>query len=196
MQRPIFSPRHRRTHPLIWCAAIFCSIAAVATIIAAVIVFISYLVTKPKVPRIGVAAAQLHAVYFDQSNLLTVQVAAAVRAENRNAKTRAGFSETNFGLSFGGRRIATLLAAPFAVEPNSLVEFNYVAESSPIPLSPDEAEEVSRSLGARGGAMAFELKGKTKARWRVWVVGSASFWLHLDCRLELPVNGTRALNYW
>ncbi|KAL7150573.1 hypothetical protein ABFS83_05G122100 [Erythranthe nasuta] len=187
MPKPLSGPRDH-TNPLIWCAAIICAAAAVAVIIAGAVVFIGYLVIKPSVPQIGVASAALDAVYFDQTSSLTVQVTIVVRAENDNPKARASFSGTTLGLSFRGQKIAYLVAGTFAVAANSTVELNYVPQSTPIPLDPEDVAAVSSSL--RQSVMDFELKGTTKTRWRIWLVGSAKFWLHLDCRLHLPVNGS------
>ncbi|XP_073047030.1 NDR1/HIN1-like protein 12 [Primulina eburnea] len=180
------TPHH--TSPLIWGVAIICAILAVAVIIAGVTLFIGYLVIKPKVPQISVTSAQLDAIYFDQASLLTVQVTIVIESENRNAKASVSFYETRYGLSFRGQNIAYLAANTYGLGPNKTTVFNYVSQSTPIPLNPDEAESVNWSLNRK--IINFELKGNTKTRWRVGLIGSVKFWLHLDCMLQLPVNGT------
>ncbi|KAL3844384.1 hypothetical protein ACJIZ3_001787 [Penstemon smallii] len=181
---------HDHTSPFIWCAAIICAVLAVVVTITGIVVSLGYLTMRPKVPQIRVTSAQLNTIYFDQTSLLTVQVSVVIRAENGNAKARANFYEMSFGLTFiSGQRIAILVAEPFVVNANSSVDFNYVYQSPPIPLDPEEAEAVSLSL--RQNVINFELKGTTRTRWRVGLIGSIKFWLHLDCQLMLPVDGTR-----
>ncbi|KAI3468501.1 hypothetical protein Pfo_025164 [Paulownia fortunei] len=187
MPKQVLDPRHQ-TNPLIWCAAIICAILAVVVIFTGILVFISYLTIRPKVPKISVTRAQLDTIYFDETSLLTVQVTVVIKAENDNAKARANFYDTRFTLSFRGQRIAYLVAAPFGVSANSSVEFNYVSQSTPIPLNPQEAEAVSLSLRQR--VVTFELQGTTRTRWRVGLIGSVKFWLHLRCLLHLPIDGT------
>ncbi|GFP81541.1 hypothetical protein PHJA_000297400 [Phtheirospermum japonicum] len=189
MPKQALDPRHQ-TNPLIWCAALICAIIAVVVIFTGIFVFVSYLTIKPKVPKISVARAQLNTIYFDQSSLLTIQVTVVVRAQNDNAKAHANFYDTRFALSFGGRRIAYLKADPFSVSPNGSVELNFVPQSSPIPLNPDEADDVNLAL--RRGLVTFELQGTTRTRWRVGLIGSVKFWLHVHCLLHLPVDMTVA----
>ncbi|KAL3818364.1 hypothetical protein ACJIZ3_004269 [Penstemon smallii] len=188
MPKHVLGPRNH-TNPLIWCAAIICAILSVIVIVAGIVVFLGYLIIKPKVPQISVTSAQLDTLYFDQTSLLTVQVTILIRAENDNSKARASFYDTSFALSFRGQRIAYLVAEPFGVSANNTVEFNYVSQSTPIPLNPEDAEAVSLSL--RRNVIDFELKGTTRTRWRVGLIGSVKFWLHLHCQLMLPVDSTR-----
>lgn len=159
-----------------------------AVIIAGIVVFIGYLTIKPKVPLIAVTRAQLDTIYFDQSSLLTVQVTVVIKAQNDNAKARASFSDMRFDLSFRGQKIAILANEPFDVGANKSVEFNYVSQSTPIPLNPEDAEAVNLSL--RQKVVQFELRGSTRTRWRVGLIGSVKFWLHLNCQLRLPVDTT------
>lgn len=183
--RPRVGPRNH-TNPLIWCASIICAIIAVVVIIAGIVVFVGYVTIKPKVPQISVPRANLDTIYFDQSGLLTVQVTIIVKAENDNQKAFASFYDTNFALSFRGQKISYLVAPPFDVKANHSLELNYVSQSTPIPLNADEADAVNVSLNR--GVIEFELKGKTRTRWRVWLLGSLKFWLDLDCQLHLPVD--------
>ncbi|CAI9771651.1 unnamed protein product [Fraxinus pennsylvanica] len=188
MPKSVHNPKRRPTSPIIWFTAIICAILAVAVIIAGLVVFIGYLVIRPKVPQISVRTAQLDTIYFDQASLLTVQVTIVIKAENDNAKAHANFYNTNFALSFHGVKMAYLVAEPFDLSKNSSKEFNYVVQSSPIPLEPEYAEIVNWSL--RRNVITFELKGNTRTRWRVGLLGSIKFWLHLNCQLRLPVNRT------
>ncbi|CAA3010423.1 NDR1/HIN1-like protein 12 [Olea europaea var. sylvestris] len=188
MPKTLHNPRHHPTSPIIWFAAIICAILAVVVIIAGIVVFIGYLVIRPKVPQISATTAQLNTIYFDQASLLTVQVTILIKAENDNAKAHASFYNTNFALSFHGVKMAYLVAEPFDLRKNSSKEFNYVVQSSPIPLESGYAEIVSWSL--RQNVITFELKGNTRTRWRVGLLGSIKFWLHLNCQLHLPINGT------
>ncbi|CAI9772293.1 unnamed protein product [Fraxinus pennsylvanica] len=188
MPQPVRHPQ-KCTNPIIWFMAIICAILAVAVIIAGIVVFVGYLVIRPKEPQIRVASAQLDTLYFDQTSSLTVQVSVVIKAENDNAKVHSSFQDMSLLLSFLGLKMAYLVAEPFDVKANSSVQFNYVPQSSPIPLNPDDAEGVSRSL--RQGIITFDLKGKAKTRRRVGPIGSVKNWLHLECQLHLPTNGTR-----
>ncbi|KAL7122477.1 hypothetical protein ACP275_01G048200 [Erythranthe tilingii] len=186
MPKQVLGPR--RTNPLIWLAAIICAAIAVVVIVAGIVVFVGYVTIKPKVPQISVSQAQLDTVYFDQSSLLTVQITIVIRAENDNARARASFYDTSFALAFRGQKIAYLVAEPFDVGANTTKEFNYVSQSTPIPLSPERADAVGSAM--KEGVMSFELVGTTRTRWRVGLIGSVKFWLHLNCHLRLPVNAT------
>ncbi|EPS62680.1 hypothetical protein M569_12109, partial [Genlisea aurea] len=180
--------RRRRTSRLIWCLAIICAVLTVAVIVAGIVACVGYVTIRPKVPRLSLASAQANAVYFDEAGSVTVQVTVVVRAENDNAKASATFYGTNFELSFYGRTVAHLVADQFGVRPNASVELPYVVQSSPVPLSPQEAEAVSSGLSR--GSVVFEMVGSARTRWSVGVVGSVRFWLNFRCVLRLPVNGT------
>ncbi|KAL2525343.1 Late [Abeliophyllum distichum] len=189
MPMPMHVRRRGRTNPLIWLLSIICAILAVAVIIAGIVVFVGYLIIKPKVPLISAASAQLDSLYFDITSLLTVQVSVVIKAENDNAKAHSSFYDMSFLLSFQGVKMAYLVAEPFDVNANRSVEFNYVTQSSPIPLNPEDAEAVNSSLKQK--IITFDLKGRAKTRWRVGPIGSVKNWLHLDCKLHLPTDGTK-----
>ncbi|KAH7515082.1 hypothetical protein FEM48_Zijuj11G0158300 [Ziziphus jujuba var. spinosa] len=179
----------KRTHPLIWFAAIICAIIATAVIIAGVGVFIGYMVIHPRVPVIAVVDAHLDKIQSDIAGLLETQVTILIKAQNDNAKAHASFSDTSFILSFQGMMIAKLVAEPFEVKKNDSVEFNYVVPSSSIPLTPDQMDDVDLAL--KQDKITFDLRGNSRARWRIGLFGSVKFWCHLSCRLKFhPLNGT------
>jgi hypothetical protein len=158
-------------------------------IIAGVVVFVVYLVIHPRVPFISVTSAHLDNIQYDQAGQLETQVAIYIRAENDNAKAHSSFSDTSFILSFQGLQIAKLVAGPFDVSKNSSVEFEYVVQSSQIPLDRLRMEEVDQSL--KRDQITFDLKGSSRARWRVWLLGSVKFGCRLNCQLKFrPSNGT------
>lgn len=172
----------RRTHPLIWCAAIICALLSVAVIIAGIAVFIGYIIIHPRVPFISVIGASLDIFQADQAGVLVSQVSIDIKAENDNAKAHASFQNMNFVLSFGGLDIAQLLAPPFDVSKHNNKTFHYVVQSFPIPLDPARSDIVSDSL--RRNEVSFDLRGTARAQWRVGLLGSVKFWCHLDCRLN------------
>lgn len=179
----------KRTHPLVWIAAIICTIIAVAVIILGVVVFVVYLINHPRIPVITVVDAHLDKISSDIAGLLETQVTIQVKAENDNSKAKASFSDTSFVLSFQGLVIAKLVAEPFEVKKNDSLQFYYVVPSSSIPLDPQQMEEVDMAL--KQDVITFDLKGDSKARWRVWLLGPLKFWCHLNCRLKFhPLNGT------
>lgn len=159
-------------------------------IIAGIVVFIGYITIKPKVPQMRVPRAQINTIYFDQASLLMVQVTIVIKAENDNTRAHAKFYDSFYTLSFRGQKIAILKADPFNVRANQSLELNYVVQSNSIPLNSEEAEEVNMSLQKK--VIDFDLRGSSRTRWTVWLIGSVKFWLHLDCKLHLPVNGTTA----
>ncbi|KAJ4729134.1 Late embryogenesis abundant protein [Melia azedarach] len=185
----IYRPTRRGTHPLIWCAAIICTIVAIGVIVAGIVVFIGYIVIHPRVPIISVVNAHLDRFQFDPAGLLETQITIIVRMKNGNERAHASFSETSFSLSFDGVEIARLVADPFDVSKNSSTDFNYVAESMAIPLDPEKQEVVDLAL--KRDEVRFEFKGGSRARWRVGPLGSVKFWCHLSCQLRFhPLNGT------
>lgn len=186
MPKPVVRPRPR-TNPFIWCIAIICTLLTVAVIITGIAVFIGYIVIKPKVPQIIVTSAQLDRVEYDQAGILTVRVIIFLEAKNENEKAHASFYDTDFALGFEGIKIAYLRSPPIEVKKNSSIVLKFEAESSPITLEPKEQDLIASALSQN--FISFYLKGTTRTRWRVGLLGSVKFWLHLDCPLQLPRNG-------
>ncbi|XP_059644681.1 NDR1/HIN1-like protein 12 [Cornus florida] len=184
------SPYHEKhTNPLIWLLAIICTVLAVAVIVTGLIVFVGYEIIKPKVPSFSVAEAHLDLFDYSQAGLLTTEVNITTKFENHNAKAHASFYQVSLLLSFYGTKIAKLVAEPFDVSKNSSIELNYLVDSSPIPLGPAEQDYVDRSI--KQGSVIFELKGNARTRWRIGLLGSVKFWLHLNCELHFFfINGT------
>ncbi|XP_009338818.2 uncharacterized protein LOC103931133 [Pyrus x bretschneideri] len=177
------------THPLVWFAAIICTIVAIAMIIVSIVVFSGYMIVHPRVPFITVTSGHLDNFQNTEAGLLETEITIVVRAENDNTKAHASFSDTSFMLSFQGLNVARLVAYPFEVNKNSSVDFHYLVQSSSIPLSPELMDQVDISL--KRDRIVFNLKGNLRARWRVGLLGSVKFWGHLNCQLKFhPSNGT------
>lgn len=151
--------------------------------------FVGYLVIHPRVPVISVTNAHLDLLRNDLAGLLQTQLTIVVRAQNGNAKAHATFSDISFNLTYQGQDIAVLVADPFEVPKNSSKDLNYVVQSSSIPLTPDQMEEVNESW--KQNEIGFDLKGNARTQWRVGPLGSVKFLCHLNCRLKFhPMNGT------
>lgn len=173
---------------MIWCAAIICTLLTIAVIFTGIAVFIGYMVVKPKVPQMSIASAQLEKISYDMASILTMKAAIVIKAENGNAKAHSSFYGTHYTLSFHGVKVAYLNADDFDVPKNSSIDLYYPVESSPIPLTPEQADVAQSAL--RQSHVVFDIQGETGTRWRVWLLGSVKFRLHLDCQLKLPINGT------
>ena len=180
----------RHTRPLIWMAGIICATIAVAVIIAGIVNFIGYVTIRPTVPSISVTYGHLDRIRNSRIGLLEVQMKIVVRAENQNARAQASFSHTDFVLIFDGIEIASLMAhRPFKVNKMSYLDLHFLVESSAIPLNPMQMQHLSWSLNRN--LMQFDLKGSSRTRWRVGVLGPLKFWCHLNCRLRFyPRNGS------
>lgn len=188
MPRKLIHGQEKRTHPLVWCLAILCTVVAIAVIITGLVVFVAYLVIHPSVPFISVVSAHLDKIQNDLAGLLETQLTIVIKAENDNTKAHASFSDTDLVLSFEGIAIARLVADPFEVGKNESVEFPYKVESSSIPLNPEEMQQVDSAL--KQDQITFDLKGSSRARWRVGLLGSVKFWCHLNCQLKFhPLTG-------
>ncbi|KAK9067867.1 hypothetical protein SSX86_011978 [Deinandra increscens subsp. villosa] len=187
--RSMLGPQSR-TNPLIWCFAFICAILAAIIIIAGIIVFVGYLVIRPKIPLLYVHSARLDKIAYSQAGVLAVRLTIIMRAENHNVKAHVSFYETKLTLGYHGLSIAQLVAGPFDVRKNTSRELNYVVESSPIPLEPQEQLLTEESL-AKTKVMWFFLKGNSRTRWRVGSrLGSVKFWVHVNCHIELPIDST------
>ncbi|KAA8528001.1 hypothetical protein F0562_035130 [Nyssa sinensis] len=182
----LFPRKH--TNPFTWCGAIICAIIAIAVIITGIVVFVGYLVIRPKVPFISVTYAHLDRFDYDQASLLTTQVTIVVKFENDNARAHASFYDASFIAGFHGVEIAELVADPFDVGKNSSVELNYLVESTPIPLGPEVGDIADMSI--KENYVTLDLKGTARTRWRVWILGSVKFWLHMNCGLHFFMNGS------
>lgn len=182
----------RRTNPLIWMLAIVYAILATAVIITGIVVFVIYMVYKPKIPYIKVAYAQLNHLDYDPSGLLKIQMALDVVAENDNNKASAGFSDLSFLLRFHGIDVAELRADPLDVAKNSSSELNYRFQSSPIPLDKKAMEAMKVAL--RRGVVPFDLDGHASTRWRAGRLLSVRFRTHLSCPLNFSARNGSAID--
>ncbi|TYI69874.1 hypothetical protein E1A91_D08G185000v1 [Gossypium mustelinum] len=181
--------RERATNPLVWCGAIICTIFTIAVILGGIVTFIGYLVIHPRVPYVSVMDAHLDHIQIYYEGILEIQVTILIRAQNGNEKTYASFSDSSYSLSLNREVVAQLVAPPFEVGKNSSVDFNYVVPSSPIPLRPDQAEDVD--AGLKKDLIIFDLKGSSRVRWRIGSLGSVRYLCRLDCQLRFhPLNGT------
>ncbi|MCD7462041.1 hypothetical protein HAX54_047652 [Datura stramonium] len=187
MPKPVLGPE-RRTNPLIWCVAILCTLITLAVIIAVLVVLVGYMIVKPKVPQMSVTSANLDTFAYDMSNLLSIKVSIVINAENDNAKAHASFYETIYTLTFQGVKVAYLRADPFDVPKNSSIPLYYPVESTSIALTPEEGEVAEVSLNQR--QVVLDLKGSSRIRWRLGLIGSIKFLLHLNCKLKLPLDGS------
>ncbi|KAI3692145.1 hypothetical protein L6452_31954 [Arctium lappa] len=186
---PVLGPQ-RRTNPLIWCFAFICAIVAIIVIIAGIVVFVGYLAIRPKVPLLYLHAARLDKLIYDQTGVLAVRLTLIIKAENHNLKAHVTYYNTKLILGYHhGLSIAQLVADPFDVRKNTTTELSYVVESSPIPLDPAEQDVTQQAL-VKGKTLTFFLRGNSRTRWRVGPLGSVKFWLHMNCRILLPINGS------
>ncbi|KAA8521057.1 hypothetical protein F0562_011790 [Nyssa sinensis] len=157
-------------------------------VITGIVLFVGYLVVRPKLPSISITAAHLDRFYYDQASVLTTQLTIVVKFKNDNTKAHVSFSKAAFILGFHGVEIAELASEPFEVKKNSSVEFNYQVESTPIPLEPQIGDIADRSI--KNNSIMFNLKGTARTGWRVIeVVRSVKFWLHLNCDLRFSLDG-------
>ncbi|KAF8380843.1 hypothetical protein HHK36_028338 [Tetracentron sinense] len=193
-RRTNFLGPDRTTNPLIWGAAMICTIIAIAVIITGLVVLIGYKIIRPKVPFISVTFAHLDKISYDQTGLLNTQITLIIKAENDNVRAHASFSDIKFLLHFNALQIAQLRAAPFDVPKNNSVDLKYVIPSLSIPLEPDAMEDVNISL--MQDKISFNLKGNVRTRWRVGVIGSIKFWGSLSCQLQFfPSNGSSTYSH-
>ncbi|XP_004509497.1 NDR1/HIN1-like protein 12 [Cicer arietinum] len=177
------------TNPLIWIAAIICTIFAISMIIAGIVIFIGYIVIHPRVPIISVTNAHLDLLKNDYAGLLQTQLTIVVTAYNGNAKAHATFSEITFSLGFQGQGIAVLVADSFDVSKNGTKDLSYVVQSYSIPLTPYQIEVVDECW--KRNEIGFDFKGAARTRWKVGPFGSVKYSCHLNCELKFhPLNGS------
>lgn len=159
-------------------------------IIAGIVIFIGYVTIRPRVPSISVTDGHLDRIRSSRTGLLEVQMKIVVRAENQNARAHASFSQTDFVLLFEGIEIASLVAhRPFKVNKMSYLDLHFLVESSAIPLNPTQMQHLSWSL--KRDLMQFDLRGSSRTRWRVGVLGPLRFRCRLNCHLRFyPHNGS------
>ncbi|KAI3821880.1 hypothetical protein L1987_09455 [Smallanthus sonchifolius] len=187
MPKPPVLGCQRRTNPFVWCFAIVCSVIATTVIIGGVVVFSGYLVIRPKMRLLSVQASRLDNIYYNRAGVLAVKLTILIRAENHNQKAHASFYDTKLLLGYHGVNIAQLVANPFDVRKNESAELNYVVESSPVPLRPEERYLTEQALGK--SKVMFFIKGSSRTMWKVGPLGSVKFSLHMNCDLMYPVNG-------
>ncbi|RDX92499.1 hypothetical protein CR513_25359, partial [Mucuna pruriens] len=154
-----------RTNPMVWLVAIICTIIAVAVVVVGIVVFVGYIVIHPRIPVISVTNAHLDLLRNDYAGRLQTQLTIVVTAKNGNAKAHATFSGITFNISYKGQDIALLVADPFEVPKNSTKDLNYVVQSSSIPLTPDQMEQVDEAW--KQNEIEFDFKGAARTQWRV-----------------------------
>lgn len=187
MPKPVLGPE-RRTNPLIWCVAILCTCITLAVIVTGLVVFIGYMIVRPKVPQMSVISAKIDTFAYDMSNLLSIKVSIVINAQNDNVKAHSSFYETMYTLYFHDVKVAYLRADPFDVPKNSSIPLYYPVESASIALTSEEAANAEAVLSQK--LVVLDLKGTSRTRWRVGIIGSVKFWLHLNCKLKLPLDGS------
>ncbi|KAJ4774984.1 proline-rich receptor-like kinase [Rhynchospora pubera] len=189
-KRPLTSNYGQRSNPFVWTVAIVCTIIAIAVIISGIAVFSVYMIYRPKMPYLVVAAAHLNNLGYDnQFQTMDVDMSVTVLAENTNSKVDASFSNVALSVRFHRMDIARLQAWPFQVDRNSSRMLDYPVRSTPIPLDSGAMNEVA--LAINRGVINFGIYGKARTRWRVGIFRSVKFWTHLSCRLQFFIdNGT------
>ncbi|KAI9092287.1 hypothetical protein K1719_027787 [Acacia pycnantha] len=191
---PMFKRRlnhshHNRTHPLVWLAAIICTVFAIAAIIAGIAAFIGYIVIHPRIPTLSVSSAHLYLLHNSLAGIFQTQVTIVIRAQNGNGRAHSSFSDMLFKLSYQGQAIAMLRSDPFKLAKNSSRDLSYVVGSSSIPLTPLQMAEMSNSW--QRNLIGFDLNGSARTQWRLGRLGSVKFWCHLECTLKFhPRNGS------
>ncbi|XP_020207363.1 NDR1/HIN1-like protein 12 [Cajanus cajan] len=190
LRRRLVNTHHSaNTHPLIWLAAILCTVIAIGVVIAGIVVFVGYVVIHPRIPVISITNAHLDLLSNDYAGLLQTQLTIMVLAQNGNAKAHATFSDVRFNLSYQGQAIAVMVAGIIEVPKNSSQTLRYVVQSKSIPLTPEQMEEVDQSW--KRDIIGFDVKGSARTRWRVGPLGSVRFWCNLECQLRFhPSNGS------
>lgn len=178
----LISDQGRHTNPLVWVAAILCSILAIAVIAGGIVVFAIYMIYKPRVPYIKVAYAQLDSLDYDQFGFLEIEMALTLVAENDNERVHTSFSDQSILLQFHGIDVAVLQAEPFEVAKNSSVDLNYLFQSRSVPL--DDSAMETMDVALKQGVVPFELNGHARTRWRVGVFLSLRSFTHLHCQLH------------
>lgn len=184
--------QERRTHPLIWCAAILCTILTIIVIIIGIVIFIANQVIHPKMPFVSVSYAHLNAFEYDQAGVLNTGLTIIINAENDNPRAHANFYNFSYSINFQGIRVANLVNLPFDLGKNKSRGFRYVFDSDSIPLNPYQSEVVDLSL--KKGRIVFYLVGHTRTRWRIGFLRSVKFWLRLDCRLQFQWPGGNSVD--
>ncbi|CAH2062700.1 unnamed protein product [Thlaspi arvense] len=63
----------RRTSFFIWFIAVLCTVITIAVIITGLVIFVGYLIVRPKMPSITVTYTHLDVFDYDQAGLLTTE---------------------------------------------------------------------------------------------------------------------------
>ncbi|KAL6001783.1 hypothetical protein ACLOJK_041761 [Asimina triloba] len=176
----------RTTHPLIWLAAIFCTVLAIAVIITGIAIFIGYLAIRPRIPSLRVTYARLERINYDQTGQFDARLTIMIAATNENAKAHVRFSDISFFIRFQRTPVAELRSESFDVHKNSSVTLGYDVQSSSIPLEPSAMEDMETSLSQ--DKITFHLNGDARTRFKIGAVSLLKFWIHLSCQLDFVIS--------
>ncbi|KAG6473263.1 NDR1/HIN1-like protein 13 [Zingiber officinale] len=181
-------PPHRRTSPLIWCAAIICVVLTLLLILAGIVTLVVFLVIKPRSPSVDLTAASLNSIYLDSLAYLNGDVSFLVNFSNSNRRIDVAFQSLGLELYFRDRLIAVQALRPFAQRTGeSRLEATRMITSNVL-LPADLAAELQQQV--RENSVVYNVRGRFKVRARLGA-GQFSYWISTRCEVKLtaPPNG-------
>ncbi|WOK96595.1 hypothetical protein Cni_G05302 [Canna indica] len=187
--RPRLQPVSRRTHPLAWIIAAFCTVFSIIIILSGLAVLTIYLVFRPKSPRFDIASVSLNAAYLDAGALLNADVTILTNFSNPNRKVDVSFGYLQLDLYFHGVMIATQGIGPFAARRGESTLRNVHMISSQVALPPKAAKAWTDGVAAN--RVAVKVVGSFRTRANLGRVLHLTYWLHSNCNIMVsaPPNG-------
>ncbi|KAL0336062.1 UNVERIFIED_CONTAM: hypothetical protein Sradi_4818100 [Sesamum radiatum] len=179
------APMSRRTRPVAWLVAAFCTLFWIIIIVGGLIILIVYLVFRPRNPRFDISTGTFNAAYLDMGYLLNADVTLLANFTNPNTKVNIDFSYIILDLYYEKNFIATRYIDPFSVMRMESRFATVHMVASQVRLSMRHSMELQRQM--EGGRVNFEIRGMFRTRSKLGGLFHYSYWLYAHC--EIVVTG-------
>ncbi|KAK4429757.1 hypothetical protein Salat_1276300 [Sesamum alatum] len=179
------APMSRRTRPVAWLVAAFCTLFWIIIIVGGLIILIVYLVFRPRSPRFDLSTGSFNAAYLDMGYLLNADVTLLANFTNPNTKVNIDFSYVILDLYYEKNFIATRYIEPFSVMRMESRFTSVHMVASQVRLSMAHSMALQRQM--EGGRVNFEIRGMFRTRSKLGGLLHYSYWLYAHC--EIVVTG-------
>lgn len=177
----VMMPQRRRTNPLAWLIAVFCTVLWLLIILGGLAILIVYLVFRPESPRFNIQNAGLNAAYLDTGLLLNADVTILANFSNPNKKVGVDFNYAAIQLYYGKTLVATTSIDSFSEErtESKLVDIHMISSEVRIPVK--DIQQLKKQM--QRNAIPFYVIGLFRTRSKFGTFLSYTYWLHGRCTI-------------
>lgn len=178
----LWQPRHQKTKPVIWFAAVLCLIFSLVLIFFGIATLIIYLSFKPRNPIFDIPNASLNVVYFDSTSYLNGEFAFLANFTNPNSRIHVRFESLKIELFFSDRLISSQSIKPFTQRPRETRLQSVKLMSNLMFLPQDVGVKLQGQV--QSNRVNYYARGTYKVRFNMGHI-HLSHWLHSVCHMEM-----------